>query len=492
MRGYIGAARQGVLLTSALATALAVLGCHSASANLPADPTSRASATQHGAAVNKAAANTGAANKAAVKKVRVDPRLFGVHDASLNSLSRHGTGSIRLWDAGVTWKDLQPRARGGYTWKRLDDIVRRAHHNKTEVTLALALTPPWAAASSAHRLPTDAPNLAKWRSYVKAVMKRYSPKHWGYLGIANFQVWNEPNIKTFWTGTSKQMAGLIKATHDIRAAVDPKAKVIAPSMVVRLPYQQKWIQKFYKLKVGGKPVWKYVDAAAFSMYPVDTYPVNPSRPNGATRPATPEDSMRLLAQVKGLLRQDKVRASLPLWDSEINYGMHTGTLGGQAAAPVSDDVQVAYVIRTYLLNAAAGLKRVDWYAYDMGNLSPEMGGSPLGNTLLTDPDPAVRSQGILTPAGRAFTRVQSWLRHGTLVGTSSKMPCIKDGSGTYTCTITYPTGAARVYWNPYRQGQVKVVSSAKTKVDEYGASSPVTGGSQLSVDYRPVLVRSAH
>jgi hypothetical protein len=470
-----GTARHAVLIASALAAAVSVLGCHSASATLPVGRTAHAAPEQ----------------RAPVKKVKVDPRLFGVHDASLNSLSRAGTGSIRLWDAGVTWPDLKPRATGGYDWTRLDDIVRRAHRNRTEVTLALARTPAWAAASRAHRLPTDAPNLTKWRSYVKTVMTRYSPKHWGYLGIANFQVWNEPNITTFWTGSPKQLAGLIKATHDIRNAVDPKAKVIAPSMVIRLAYQQKWIKSFYRLKVAGKPVWKYVDAAAFSMYPVDTYPVNPSKPNGATRPATPEDSMRLLAQVKSLLRQDKVRASLPLWDSEINYGMHTGTLGGHAAAPVSDDVQVAYVIRTYLLNAAAGLKRVDWYAYDMGNLSPEMGGGPLGNTLLTDPDPAVRSQGILTPAGQAFTRVQAWLKHGTLVGTSTKMPCLKDASGTYTCTISYPSGAARVYWNPYGHGQVKLVSSAKTKVDEYGVSSPAKGGSRLSVGLQPVLVRSA-
>jgi hypothetical protein len=480
MRVSTGVLRRGAPIVPALAVALAVLGCHSASARPSVDPTSRASATQHQAAVNKAR----------VKKVKVDPRMYGVHDAHLTSLTHSSTRAIRLWDTGVTWPDLQPTATGGYDWTRLDDIVKRAHANRTEVTLTLALTPSWAAASSAHTLPTDAPDLALWRAYVTAVMTRYSPQHWGYAGIANFQVWNEPNISTFWTGTPAQLAAMVKSAHDIRNAVDPTAKVIAPSMVARLAYQQKWIKSFYRLTVAGKPVWKYVDAAAFSMYPLDTYPVNPSKPSGPVRPGTPEDSMQISTQVRGLLHTDKVSASLPVWNTEVNYGMRTGTMGGHAAVPVSDHVQVAYVIRTFLLNAAQGIRRVDWYAYDMGSLNADMGGGPLGNTLLTDP--SNQDAGTVTAAGKAFTRVQAWLKGGTLVGTAKKAPCIKDTHGTYTCTISYAKGSARVYWNPYGHGQVKVSSTAKHKVDEYGATSKIKGGSKLRVGFQPVLVRSAH
>jgi hypothetical protein len=473
-----GAVRQGVVLAAALATAVTVLGCRSASATLPVEKTTQA-ASRQGSAVRKAQP---------VQKVKVDPRMFGVHDSHLTSLAHRSTRSLRLWDAGVTWPDLRPTASGGYSWTRLDDIVRRAHRNGTEVTLALARTPAWAAASRAHKLPTDAPNLTKWSRYVKAVMTRYAPKHWHYLGIANFQIWNEPNISTFWTGTPKQMAQLIRAAHDIRDKVNPKAKVIAPSMVARLSYQQRWIQSFYRISLGGRPVWKYVDAAAFSMYPLDTYPVDPRKPDGAKRPATPEDSMRILAQVRGLLRQDKVRASLPIWNTEINYGMRTGAMGGQAAAPINDDTQVAYVMRTFLLNAAQGIRRVDWYAYDMGNLSAGLGGGPLGNTLLTDPSD--QAAGALTPAGLAFTRVQGWLRGGTLVGTRTRRPCLVDRQGTYTCTITFATRSARVYWNPYSQGTVTVPASARTKTDQLGTTSPVTGGSRLHVGDQPVLVTS--
>ena len=35
----------------------------------------------------------------------------------------------------------------------------------------------------------------------------------GTPGIANYQVWNEANITTFWTGTPAEMATLTKAAY---------------------------------------------------------------------------------------------------------------------------------------------------------------------------------------------------------------------------------------------------------------------------------------
>ena len=200
--------------------------------------------------------------------------------------------------------------------------------------------------------------------------------------------------------------------------------------------------------------------------------------------------MQILGQVKGLLHHDKVRGSLPVWNTEVNYGMRTGTMGGHAAVPITDDLQVAYVIRTFLLNAAQGIRRVDWYAYDMGSLnSPEMGVGPLGNTLLTDP--SNQDAGVLTPAGLAFTRVQSWMA-GTLVGTRTKAPCAADRKGTYTCVVQYKKGVGRIYWNPRKTVRVTLVKSATSRTTELGATAKAKGGTKLTVDYRPVLVRSAH
>jgi hypothetical protein len=455
-----------VILATALAAAVAVLVPHAASA---VRPSARSATTTQ---------------RSAVYKVKVDPRLFGVHDANLNSLSRPATGSIRLWDSGTTWAQMQPTSAAP-DFTRLDQIVQKAHANGTEVTLVTAMTPAWAAADPANTASNAMPDPAAYQAFLTALMTHYKDYFGpGTRGIANYQVWNEANISYFWTGTPAQMAILTKAAYDARNATDPGAKIIAPALVARLSYQQTWIRNFYSQVVAGQPVWKYVDAISLQLYPLDTYPTS-----SGTRPGTPEDSMAILARARTLLAKDHVPSSFPIWDTEVNYGMKSGGSGGTSAVPISNDLQVAYVMRTYLLNAAQGIRRVEWYAYDMGNLPPSRGGGPLGNTLLTDP--ADKAAGILTPAGVAFQRVQGWMA-GTLVGTTSKRPCIADRYGTYTCTIKYASGVGRVYWNPYKTGRVTLASTAKRKYNEYGVAGSVRGGTRLKVGALPVLVKSRY
>jgi hypothetical protein len=457
--------RSGFLGAVALALTVSALAHPSASASVPVG-------------IDSARATTTAAAKTKVIKVRVDPHMFGVHDANMTSLYRPGTGAIRLWDSGTMWRQIFPTATTP-DWTRLDAAVAQAHANGTEVTLVLGLTPPYAAADPTNpAYATTMPNLDMYRSYVAAVMSRYSPANLGYRGIAAYQVWNEANITTFWSGTYDQLAQLVKTVYDVRNQIDPGVKVIGPAMVTRLKYQQAGVRKFYATKVAGVPVWKYVDAISLNLYPLDQY---------SGRPGTPEDSMSLLTQVRALLAKDQVPAKMPIWDTEVNYGMQTGAMGGHSAVPISSDMQVAYIMRTYLLNAAQGVQRVDWYAYDLGNLPPVVGGLPLGNTLLTDP--SNRAAGTLTPAGIAFYRVQQWMK-GTLIGTSTQRPCASDSHGTYVCLVKYAKGVGRIYWNPFRIAKVRLATSATKRVNEYGGISSAKGGKSMKVNYQPVLVRS--
>jgi hypothetical protein len=285
-------------------------------------------------------------------------------------------------------------------------------------------------------------------------------------------VWNEPNIRTFWTGTLSQMAAMVHAVWQIRQHVDRGVKVIAPSMVTRLPYELQGIRKFYGLKVDGEPVWKYVDATTFSLYP-------PQYMHG--RPAGPEDMLTMLRRVRAVLAKDHVSAGLPIWDSEINYGLPTGSQAGSPTPQIPDSRQVAYVMRTYLLSAAAGVPRVFWYAYDFHG--------EFANTFLTEASPA--GPGTLTRAGRAFYRVQGWM-NGTLMGVGRRRPCAPDRDGTYICVVHYSRGTGRVYWNPKHFAKVKTVRSATSWESESGAVHGLRGGKSLRVGQSPILVRSRH
>ncbi|HEX4472361.1 MAG TPA: beta-galactosidase, partial [Nocardioides sp.] len=408
--------------------------------------------------------------------VKVSPHFFGVHDTSLASLTHRGIGALRLWDAGVMWRDLEPQP-GVYDFARLDHIVELAHADHTEVTLVLAGTPAWAAANPQANTWIDPPKVSAYQSFVTTVMKRYKkfdPSHTGhgYRGIANYQVWNEPNIKTYWTGTQPQMATLVHTAWEVRQKVDKGAKIIAPSMVTRLPYELKAIGKFYRLKVAHKPVWKFVDAMTFSLYPVDVI---------KGRPAGPEDMMTLVNATRKTLTKAHVPTRLPMWDSEVNYGLPSGSNVGKPTPPISGGRQAAYVMRTYLLSAAAGLPRVFWYRYDFSGV--------FANTFLTAPAPA--PVGTLTTAGQAFFRIQQWMK-GTLVGTPTKRPCAADKHGTYTCVVKYGKGMGRIYWNPRHTVKVKTVKSSKSWQSELGTVHHLKHGAKIKVGYAPVLVLSKH
>jgi hypothetical protein len=405
---------------------------------------------------------TTASPPAQANNVRVTRSLFGMHEntSTGTSFAAVHEGWIRLWDSGVQWKDIEQK-RGVYTWTRLDTLVNAARSHGAGITMVVAGTPSFYS-SNPWNVPAD--QIGKYKAFVHALMVRYKGR------IGSYQVWNEANIKTFWAGSQSRMAQLTKAMHDVGAAVDPKATIVAPPMVTRLGSELNWIKGYETQRLGGKPVWRYYDAVALSLYPLPKY---------SGRLGVPEDAMRLLAAAKSRLRAGGVPGTKPIWDTEINYGLQSGARGGTAATPISATRQAANVMRTYLLQAAGGVKRVAWYRYDWGRIA---GGGTLGNTLITDPDNAA----TLTAAGHAYVRVQQWM-HGTLLGKPGRRPCAKDSRGTYTCVVKDASGVRRIYWNPFRKVTVKLPAGVHHKQTVLGTSSTLSSR-KLTVTYAPVMV----
>jgi hypothetical protein len=415
---------------------------------------------------------------ASAASIRVDHRFFGLHDDSLTSLASSGVGSLRLWDVGVTWRDIETASdpvTGApiYDWTRLDGIVAAAGAKNVELTLVFGMVPPRYSADPAvlPMAPDAAGNpsaaLTAYRAFVTAAMQRYGSR------IGAYQVWNEANIVDFWRGTPAQMAQLTKIVYTARNQYAPGSLVVSAPLTTRLSGERRWLKQFAATKVSGTPVYKYLDAVALNLYPLASY---------GSRAGGPEDSMALLAQSRTILAENHWPSSIPVWNTEVNYGLQTGS-EHQAAATISGALQAANVIRTYVLNAANGVKRVFWYRWDLAGLT---GGGALGNTLMTTPG----NPSVVTPAGKAFTLVQAWL-DGALVGSAKGgPPCTTDGTGTYTCVVRYASGMGRVYWNPTRTAKVTLVGSATTMQDDLGTTSHVKGGSRHKVNAKPILVRS--
>lgn len=406
---------------------------------------------------------------ASAADVRVRHTLFGMHEDNPISFTEVHEGAVRLWDVGVQWRDVETHRNGKrYDWTRLDRLVTDAQDAGAEVTMVVAGTPRFYSKNPWH-LPVK--RFPAYQRFVRALMKRYRSFH-GQRGIAAYQVWNESNIDTFWTGTAGAMARLTKVMYDVRNRYDERARVIAPPMVTRLEYQLRAMEQYYRQRVAGRPVWRYVDAVALSLYPL---------PRFGRRAGVPEDAMKQLHTTQRRLHRVGVPGSKPVWATEINYGLRTGDRAGTKTDPVPAARQAANVARTYLLGAANGLRRVFWYRYNWPHLP---GGGDLANTQLTDPTDIT----TVTPAGRAYARVQQWM-HGRLLNSRGHRPCPRDRHGTYRCVVRDSTGKRFVYWNPFTTARVRLPGGVHDLQGVLGATSTVQPRSRLKVGFKPVMVR---
>jgi len=390
----------------------------------------------------------------------VRSQFFGLHHAGLHVDGARGwpqttVGSVRLWDNGVSWREIE-RTAGVFDWSRLDALVAKARANGASVMLVLGQTPRFhstrPSAAGAYGPGASAmPRKAAWVRYVKAVARRNATQ-WG--NAVRLQVWNEANAIPYWSGTPRQMAVLTAWTRAALRSANSSAELVGPAMVTRLSSQQTYIRKFYAQRVNGRNVSAYVKALSFQLYPAAT--------------GTPESSMALLRQVRSILARNNIRK--PIYNTEINYGLVGGPQAGAAAKTISTSRQVGNVIRTYVLNAQNRVKGVYWYSWDLQSMS---------NT------PIVLGDGItLTAAGQAFARSREWL-----IG-SRPFGCSVARNGVYSCGFRTSTQTRRVVWHPSKSVKVKAPAGARTYTNAGGATYTTSGGSSVTVGPAPVLFRS--
>ncbi len=283
-----------------------------------------------------------------LKGTVIDDSLFGFHvkDAQNGVWPNIKFGSIRLWDNGTSWANIET-SKGVFDWTNLDNAVANANkHGMTDILMVLSGTPAWATNQrnpialplpDASGVPT---NMADWDDWVRAVATRYK----GQIKI--YQPWNEANLTTFYTGTPAQMADLTKRAYDIIKGIDPTATIVAPSTGTRLggPFKKFYPAFLSELEARNWPV---------DVWAAHTYPASLGDTN---------DRQDLANNWIDFLKAAKA-PDLPLWDTENNYG-----LGGPGPENPEQDIEGAQAANwtaiTYLDALRLGISRV--YMYQWG------------------------------------------------------------------------------------------------------------------------------
>ena len=347
-------------------------------------------------------------------------------------------GSWRLWDAGVSWPALEPN-RGQWDFTVLDRYVTLAESAHVEILLPLGLSPAWASARptepSAYRpgYASEPRDTADWRVYVRTVASRYRGR------IKAYEIWNEPNLPRFYSGTTTRIVQLTRMAHQELKGIDSSIVLVSPSATGRQGIG--WLDDF--IHQGGT---RWCDVIGFHAY--------------VGQREWPEAMAELIWEVRRCLDRNGLM-SVPLWNTETGWQI-TGLsrdsvdVGADAVDGLDEETAAAFVGRAMVLGWVAGADRFYWYAWDNARMG----------LVLTDGKTE-------TPAARAFGRVTRWLTGAVIEShkVNSKRVHrvhlkLRDGRKGL---IVWTEGVAlfRVP-SAYRQycdliGDVKLVSSAKDR-----------------------------
>jgi hypothetical protein len=122
----------------------------------------------------------------------------------------------------INWAQIQAGGPNSYNWGSIDRVVQGASARGINVLGVIMYTPGWARPSGTSA--TYGPDPAKYAAFAKAAVSHYSA-----LGVHSYEVWNEPNTKSFWTPSPNvgDYTRLLKAAYPAIKAADPEATVLS-------------------------------------------------------------------------------------------------------------------------------------------------------------------------------------------------------------------------------------------------------------------------
>jgi hypothetical protein len=127
-----------------------------------------------------------------------------------------GAGWVRI---DADWWQVEP-TQGRRDWTRLDAFVNDASAAGLKVLLIVNYSAPWASGGN-DKAPPTLGGYSYYRDFAVALTQRYPRSK-----VPAFEIWNEPNLTSFWTGTVDQYWDMFSVAADGIHAADRSAIVL--------------------------------------------------------------------------------------------------------------------------------------------------------------------------------------------------------------------------------------------------------------------------
>jgi hypothetical protein len=372
---------------------------------------------------------------------------------------------LRFWDV-APWAMLEP-SRGNFNWTKMDGTIKTATSNGVEdFIFTFGDVPQWASTT-----PSDpctgsygpgscgVPDMQAFDDFATQVVQRYCGS------VKYYETWNEPTLKEFWNGNNTELVTVAKHLYQI--AKDPANcgctsgvckpgggptpnEVLLPSINSLAQENLQWLGSF--LGTAG-PTYPYADIASFHGY------------GNASNPENIADQILSFRQVL----KNAGLANLHLWNTEADWGEETSQV---------DQGQASWLMRSHTVQAAVGVSRFVWYAYDNCDWGTLWSTSPCGNTQAP--------LNVLTAPGVAYGVLETWLIGADLTR------CDQYQNGLWACKLTRPGDYnAWMIWNS--SGTTIPVPTPKSfglTVYRDWQNKANTLSTGLNVDQMPVLLEN--
>ena len=259
----------------------------------------------------------------------------------LDKMAAAGVTWVRI-DLG--WQSLQEVGPDTYSqWyvDRADRTIDMARARGISVLATLWATPPWANGGvGRHVPPTDVADYAR--------VAKWAAEHFDGR-VSAWEVWNEPNHPSFWSGTAADYTKLLKAAYPAFKAGSPATPVVLGAPVYN---DTDWLAEMYA--AGGQGSF-------------DIMATHPYQGVSNTPPEAPDDGtvwrMSHVTAVRALMERygdgDK-----KIWFTEFGWSSHpnTGTESSWAIG-VTEQQQADFLVRTikYLAANHPYVTNVFWY-----------------------------------------------------------------------------------------------------------------------------------
>ena len=401
----------------------------------------------------------------------------------------------------LAWPYIE-RTRGNFDFSFYDQYAAIAPREGPNgivavMDLTLGMTPGWAKQdqSTCRQLPDpngptivgcQAPpdNLQDWKDFITALAHHYNGSNPAQPYIKYYEIWNEWNVNDpqngFWIGPIPELVTLqTTACEIIHATPGPTySLVLTPSTVgAAHNFNDQAAQQLYNYltmyggaNCPGGPN-NLIDGVSFhgnlGLASLDPYPQPGEGCNGAGCNGSIEqiaNAYRQVANLSGL-------QTTPLLDTE----------GGFEAANITDaDQRAAWLAQFYILQASLfnsnQLQWVSWFTWGAPGVA--------GNIETANKTPDT--------AGVAYTQVFSWLFGRFPAACSpnaSVWTCGLTGSGGYQAAITWDDSQTCNNGTCTTSPQTAPAFAVRMR-DLAGNSTQITGGSQIQVGLKPIILES--